>query len=125
MSKGKVVIADDAAFIREVLTHLLSKNDFEVVGQATNGEEAVQLVGALNPDVVIMDIVMPVKSGIQATREILETMPDMKVLACSTENSEGMVSQAIEAGCVDFVAKPFDSKSLLATIESVINGAKD
>ena len=114
------MIADDAAFIREVLSHLLAKQDYEVVGEAANGEEAVAIVNELRPDIVIMDIVMPVKSGIQATKEILETLPEMKILACSTENSEGMVSQAIEAGCIDFVSKPFDSSSLIKTIESVL-----
>jgi two-component system chemotaxis response regulator CheY len=115
-----VVIVDDAAFVREVLHHLLKKNGFDILGEAVNGEEAVRVVRETSPDIVIMDIVMPKMSGIEATKRILSANPSQKVVACSTENSEGMVSQAIEAGCVDFITKPFEGKAVVELLKSII-----
>ncbi|MCB0393536.1 MAG: response regulator [Bdellovibrionales bacterium] len=119
MATTKVVIVDDAAFVREVLSHLLKRNGFEVVGEACDGEEAVEIVLDRNPDLVIMDIVMPKLSGIEATKRILEKNPNQKIIACSTENSEGMVGKAIEAGCVDFISKPFEGKGVIEILTSI------
>ncbi|MES2768535.1 MAG: response regulator [Bdellovibrionota bacterium] len=116
----KVLIVDDAAFVREVLTQILQKHGFEVIGEAQNGTEAVEMAASLKPDLILMDIVMPVKSGIQATEEILKTNPKMPIIACSTEGSEAMISRAIGAGCVDFVVKPFQIDNLIATIKSAL-----
>jgi two-component system chemotaxis response regulator CheY len=119
--QAKVFIADDAAFVREVLSQILSKHGFEVVGEAQNGIEAVEMILKNRPDLVIMDIVMPVKSGIQATEEILKVDPTIPIIACSTEGSEAMVTRAIASGCVDFVEKPFQIDKLIATIKSVLD----
>src|SRR5687768_606571 len=116
----RILIVDDAAFVREVLTQILSKHKFEVVGEAQDGEEAVQKTLELKPDLVIMDIVMPRKSGIQASIEILAVNPQQKILACSTEGSETMVVKALEAGCVDFIVKPFKIENLITTINNVL-----
>ena len=116
----KVLIVDDAAFVREVLTQILEKHGFEVVGEAQNGTEAVEMAISLKPDLILMDIVMPVKSGIQAAEEILKINPKMPIIACSTEGSEAMISRAIGAGCVDFVVKPFQIDNLIATLKSVL-----
>jgi two-component system chemotaxis response regulator CheY len=109
----RVLIVDDAPFIREVLLQLLTHNDFEVVGEAVDGNEAVTLALALKPDLILMDIVMPAKSGIEATIEILAQWPEAVILAFSTENSEHMVMKAMEAGCRDFIAKPFNASELI------------
>jgi two-component system chemotaxis response regulator CheY len=103
----RVMIVDDAAFIREVLAEILVKRGFELVAEAVDGEEAVQKAIQLKPDTIIMDIVMPVKSGLQAAKEILALLPQTKIVACSTEGNETMVLKAIEVGCVDFLIKPF------------------
>lgn len=115
----KILIVDDAAFVREVLTQILVKHNFEVIGEAHDGEEAVQKAKELAPDLIIMDIVMPKKSGIQAAQEILTVNPKQKILACSTEGSETMVVKALEAGCLDFIEKPFKIENLIKTIQSV------
>lgn len=118
----KVVIADDAPFIREVLNAILSRAGHQVVGEAENGEQAVQLSLQKKPDLVIMDIVMPIKSGIQATKEILEQRPQTKILACSTANQEVMLMKAVEAGAHDFIHKPFKGEQILQTISKVFGG---
>jgi len=117
----RVLIVDDAAFVREVLAQILLKHGFEVCGEAQNGAEAVEMAVSKKPDLILMDIVMPLKSGIQAAEEILKINSSMPIIACSTEGSETMVAKAIGAGCVDFVVKPFQIENLIATIKKVLN----
>jgi two-component system chemotaxis response regulator CheY len=121
-----VLIVDDAAFVREVLTQILSRHGFEVAAEAHNGQEAVDIALSRDFDIIMMDIVMPIKSGIQATQEILKQKPDSTIIAFSTEGSESMVMKALEAGCVDFVVKPFQIENLIRTIRSNLakKGAK-
>ncbi len=116
----RVLIVDDAAFVREVLAQILDKHGFAVCGEAQNGAEAIEMAMALKPDLILMDIVMPIKSGIQATEEILKADLKIPIIACSTEGSEAMVAKAIAAGCVDFVVKPFQIDSLINTIKKVL-----
>jgi two-component system chemotaxis response regulator CheY len=117
----RVLIVDDAAFVREVLTQILQKHGFEVCGEAQNGVEAVEMATSKKPDLILMDIVMPIKSGIQATEEILKSNSSIPIIACSTEGGEAMVARAIGAGCVDFVIKPFQIENLIATIKKVLS----
>lgn len=116
----KLVIVDDAPFIREVLRHVFSSSKIEVVGEARDGEEALEVVRATRPDVVIMDIVMPKKSGIDATTEILQEFPDIKIVACSTAGQNSMVARALEAGYCAFVVKPFKAEEVLKAVESAV-----
>ncbi len=95
----KLVIVDDAPFIREVLRHIFEPTEIEIVGEAQDGEEAIYVVNNLLPQVVLMDIVMPKKSGIDATVEILKDHPGIKIIACSTVDQNSMVMRALEAGC--------------------------
>lgn len=116
----RVMIVDDAPFVREVLGQILRTHKFEVVGEAADGEEAVQMASELKPELIIMDIVMPKKSGIQATQEILSLHPSVKIVACSTEGSENIVTKAIEAGCCDFIVKPFEQAQLINTLNKAM-----
>src|SRR4051812_34936523 len=106
----KLVIIDDAPFIREAVRVIALKAGMEFVGEASDGVEAVELVLKKNPDVVLMDMVLPKKNGIDATREILAQRPNTKIVACSTEGQEAMLVRAIDAGCVNFVSKPFKAE---------------
>jgi two-component system chemotaxis response regulator CheY len=112
----KLVIVDDAAFVREILVQIAKRGGYDVVGEAADGEDAVRVVLETKPDLVVMDIVMPKKSGIQATKEILQVLPQLKILACSTEGQESMIMKALEAGCVDYLVKPFEIKTVLNVI---------
>lgn len=116
----KLVIVDDAPFIREVMRHIFSGTEIEVVGEAQDGAEAVEVVKRERPHVVLMDIVMPRKSGIEATQEILKELPDTRVIACSTVDQNSMVMRALEAGCCNYVTKPFTSEDLLKTVRSAV-----
>ncbi len=117
----KLVIVDDAPFIRDVLKHIFSNSDIEVVGEAQDGVEALEVVRAKHPHVVLMDIVMPKKSGIEATQEILKEFPHVRVIACSTIDQSNMVMRALEAGCCNYITKPFKAEDVAQAVRSAAN----
>ena len=112
----KLVIVDDAPFIREVLRHIFNGTEIDVVGEAFDGDAAVSLVKRVVPDVVLMDLVMPNKSGIEATAEILKAEPGVKIIACSTIDQNAMMMRALEAGCCHYLTKPFKSNDVLQAV---------
>lgn len=114
-----LVIVDDAAFIREALKAVAEKENFTVVGEAADGDSAVPLILEKKPDVVILDLVLPNKNGVQVAIEVLEQNATIKILACSTESEKHMVLKALEAGCIDFIAKPFSAVELVKKIRKV------
>lgn len=114
----KLAIVDDAPFIREVLRHIFEGSEVEVVGEAQDGEEAIEVARVLHPDVILMDIVMPRKSGIDATIEILKEFPNTKIIACSTVDQNSMVMRALEAGCCNYIVKPFKSEDVLKAVRN-------
>lgn len=118
------MIVDDATFIREIFKTIAMKQGWIIVGEAENGEQAIKVALETKPDVILMDIVMPKKSGIEATRAILEVMPSTKIVACSTVDQDTVLMRAIEAGCVSYVTKPFKSEELINAINSALNGEK-
>lgn len=122
----KLVIVDDAPFIREVLRHIFAGTEIEVVGEARDGEEAVQVVTQLRPQVVLMDIVMPKKSGIEAAMEIVKELPETRVVACSTVDQNSMVMRALDAGCCNYVVKPFKAEDVLKAVRAAARlGSKE
>ena len=114
----RLVIVDDAPFIREVLRHIFASTEIEVVAEAHDGEEAIEVVRKHSPDVVLMDIVMPRKSGIEATIAILKSQPEIKIIACSTVDQNSMVMRALEAGCCNYITKPFKADDVLKAVRS-------
>ncbi len=114
----KLVIVDDAPFIREVLRHIFASTDIKVIGEAQDGEEAVSLVRSARPDVVLMDIVMPRKSGIEAASEILKELPQTRIVACSTVDQNSMVMRALEAGCCNYITKPFKAEDVVKAVRA-------
>lgn len=119
----RVAIADDAAFIREIIRYLSRQQDFVIVGEADDGEAAIQMALATKPDVILMDMVLPKKSGIEATRAILAVLPETKIIACSTIDQEMILVQALDAGCCDYIAKPFDSDQVGKAIRRAMGAA--
>ncbi|KIL50578.1 chemotaxis protein CheY [Jeotgalibacillus alimentarius] len=117
----KVLVVDDAKFMRMTLKNVLENSTFEVVGEAENGEEAVEKYKSLNPDLVTMDITMPVLDGISAAKEILKEDPRATIIMCSAMGQQKMVIEAIEAGAKDFIVKPFDSNRVVESLSRVIN----
>ncbi|AXI09195.1 two-component system response regulator [Oceanobacillus zhaokaii] len=118
---AKILIADDAKFMRLTLQAMLSKNTHEIIGEAVNGEEAIKLFKELRPELITMDITMPVVNGIDAIKEIMRLDPDANIIVCSAMGQQKVVVEAIEAGAKDFIVKPFDERNVLATISRVLN----
>jgi two-component system, chemotaxis family, chemotaxis protein CheY len=116
----RVLIVDDAAFMRNLLREVLDAAGYQVVGEATHGVEAVQRHRELKPDLTTMDIVMPYKNGIEATREILKSDPAAVVVICSALGQEALVVEAIEAGATDFLVKPFRAEDVLAVVRKAL-----
>ena len=113
---ARVLVVDDAAFMRKMLTDVLGKAGHEVIGEASNGVEAVQQFQALKPDLTTLDITMPEKDGLAALKEILSVEPAAKVVMCSALGQESKVLEAIKAGAKDFVVKPFQPDRVLDAI---------
>ena len=115
-----VLVVDDAAFMRMMIKDILTKNGFNVVGEAENGQIAVQKYKELNPDLVTMDITMPEMDGIQALKSIRETNPNAKVVMCSAMGQQAMVIEAIQAGARDFIVKPFQADRVLEAVNKAL-----
>lgn len=113
----RILIADDAAFMRTILKGILQRNGYEIVGEATNGNEAIRMYANLKPDVVTMDMTMPELSGTDALKEIVKQDPNAKVIMCSAMGQQIMVVEAIQAGAKDFIVKPFSEERILEALE--------
>jgi two-component system chemotaxis response regulator CheY len=117
---AKILITDDAAFMRMQLRDILTKLGHEVVGEAENGLEAVEKHEKLNPDLITMDITMPEMDGIEAVRKIMSTGSDVKIIMCSAMGQQGMVVDAIQAGAKDFIIKPFNAERISEALGKVL-----
>ncbi len=112
----KVLVVDDAAFVRAMLKRLIEDNGFVVSGEAENGEEALRAYRSLKPDLVIMDITMPLMDGLEATKKIVSFDPKAKIVIVSARGEKPMVIKAIEAGAQDFIVKPFEVPRVVKTL---------
>ena len=118
---ARVLIVDDAAFMRMMIKDILTKEGFEIVGEAENGQVAVEIFKEEEPDLVTMDITMPEMDGIEAVKEILKIDPQAKIVMCSAMGQQAMVIDAIQAGAKDFIVKPFDQERVLEAINKALN----
>ncbi len=116
-----VIIADDLKFIKLVLRQLVEKAGFRVVGEASNGEEAVELYQDKRPDVVLMDITMPKMDGLTALKKILELDPEAKIIMCSALGQQSLIVQALQLGAKDFIVKPFREERVITAIKHVLD----
>jgi DNA-binding NarL/FixJ family response regulator len=119
----KILLADDQALFRDGLRILLSTQpDFEVVGEATNGEEALRLAAKLHPHIVLMDMRMPLLDGVEATRRLHETQPDCRVIVLTTFDDDELVFEGLRAGAVGYLLKAVSTPRLLEAIRTVARG---
>lgn len=119
MANG-ILIVDDAAFMRMMIKDILTKNGFEVLGEAENGAKAIEKYKELSPDLVIMDITMPEVDGIEAVKAIKGSHPDAKIIMCSAMGQQGMVIEAIQAGAKDFIVKPFQADRVIEAVKKAL-----
>jgi len=120
MAEKTILLVDDAAIMRMMLKDILTKNGYEVVGEAENGLKAIEKFKELKPGLVIMDITMPEMNGIQATKSIKEIDGNALVVMCSAMGQQSMVIESIQSGARDFIVKPFQPDRVLEAVQKVI-----
>jgi two-component system, chemotaxis family, chemotaxis protein CheY len=118
---ARVLVVDDAAFMRKMVSDALTKGGHEVVGEAGNGVEAVSQYQALKPEVTTLDITMPEKDGLAALKEIIALDPAARVIMCSALGQESKVLESIKAGARDFVVKPFQADRVIEAVGKALN----
>lgn len=116
----RILLVDDAVFMRMMLKDILQKNGYEVVGEAENGAVALEKYKELKPDLVIMDITMPEVDGIQAVKDIKKYDSSANIIMCSAMGQQAMVIEAIQAGAKDFIVKPFQAERVLEAVSKIV-----
>lgn len=116
----RIMVVDDAAFMRMMIKDILCKNGYEVVAEAENGVKAVEKFQEVNPDLTMMDITMPEMDGISALKQIRSINPSAKIIMCSAMGQQAMVIEAIQAGARDFIVKPFQPDRVLEAVRKVV-----
>lgn len=115
-----ILICDDAAFMRMMIKDILTKNGYNIAGEAENGVKAVEKYNETKPDLVLMDITMPEMDGIQALKKIKEADANACVIMCSAMGQQAMVIEAIQSGAKDFIVKPFQAERVLEAVKKVV-----
>jgi len=115
-----ILIVDDAAFMRMMIKDILTKNGYQVVGEAQTGKEAIELYKKLKPDLVTMDITMPEMNGIDAVKAIKSIDPASRIVMCSAMGQQAMVIDAIQAGARDFIVKPFQPNRVIEAVQKAL-----
>ena len=115
-----ILVCDDAAFMRMMIKDILSKNGYNVAGEAENGLVAIEKYKEVSPDLVLMDITMPEMDGIQALKEIKKVDAGAKVIMCSAMGQQAMVIESIQAGAKDFIVKPFQAERVIEAVKKVV-----
>ena len=115
-----ILICDDAAFMRMMIKDILTKNGYNIAGEAENGMVAVDKYKETSPDLVLMDITMPEMDGIQALKKIKEADPNASVIMCSAMGQQAMVIEAIQSGAKDFIVKPFQAERVIEAVKKVV-----
>lgn len=116
----RVLVVDDAAFMRMMIKDILSKNGYEIIGEAENGLKAIEKYQELRPDLTTMDITMPEMDGISAVKQIKKLDPAAKIIMCSAMGQQSMVIDAIQSGARDFIVKPFQPDRVLEAVRKAV-----
>ncbi|GIV16319.1 MAG: chemotaxis protein CheY [Armatimonadota bacterium] len=116
----RILVTDDALFMRVTLKNILTQHGYEVAGEATNGREAVEMYKNLKPDLVTMDITMPEMDGISAVREIKKIDPNARIVMVTAMGQKNLVVEAIQAGAKDFIVKPFQPERVIESVQKLL-----
>ncbi|HMA77338.1 MAG TPA: response regulator [Candidatus Krumholzibacteriaceae bacterium] len=119
--KARILVVDDAIFMRKMITDILEGSGMQVVGESENGSDAVEKYNELKPDLVTMDIIMPGMNGIDAVKKIISNDFNAKIVMCSALGQQALVKDALAAGAQDFLIKPFNPSRVIEVVEKIIN----
>ena len=119
MEKVRVLIIDDLAFMRTAIKTVVEEAGMEVAGEAENGKDGIFLYMKTKPDIVLLDIVMPVMDGVTALQRLIQADPAARIIMCSALGEQSLIVRAIQLGARDFVVKPFQPKRIVSAIRKV------
>lgn len=122
--KSRVLVVDDAIFMRKMISDILEGNGMEIVGEADTGASAVERYKELKPDLVTMDIIMPEMNGIDAVKEIMAIDSQAKIVMCSALGQQALVQEAMGAGAKDFLIKPFNPSRVIEVVTKILSQAQ-
>lgn len=123
--KFRFVVVDDTAFIREIIKNIGESLGGVCVGEGENGREAVSIIKKTLPDLLFLDLVMPLKNGLEVLEELKETWPDLKIVACSTLDQQHIIDEALKKGVHQYLTKPFSKEEVEKVIDKLILARKD
>ncbi|MDD3643471.1 MAG: response regulator [Candidatus Krumholzibacteria bacterium] len=118
--KARVLVVDDAIFMRKMISDILEGHGMEIVGEADNGQLAVEKYKELKPDLVTMDIIMPEMNGIDSVRQIIEADSQARIVMCSALGQQALVQDALAAGAKDFLIKPFNPSRVIEVVTKIL-----
>ena len=116
---SKILIVDDASFMRMMLRNILTSHGYAIVGEPENGKVAIEAYQKLTPDITLIDLIMPEMGGIEAVKKIIEADPKAKIIICSAMGQQALVVEAMQAGARDFIIKPFQPTGVVEAIQKV------
>lgn len=118
--KNRILIVDDSFYMRTMLKNMLTDAGYEVVGEAANGQQALEMTTATNPDLITLDVILPDNTGLDVLKGIREVNPTVKVVMCSAVGQEVIVNEALESGASAYIVKPFSEEKVLEIVSSAL-----
>ena len=115
---SRIMIADDSDSVRLVLKDIVSIGKFELVGEAINGDQAVEKFNALKPDLLLLDLAMPKKDGLTVIKEIKASHPEAKIIVVTAAGDQKIINECLQQGARSYISKPFDFANVISTIKS-------
>lgn len=118
----RILIVDDSFYMRTMLKNMLTDAGYDVVGEAANGQQALEMAVATKPDLITLDVILPDNTGLDVLKGIRQQQPDAKVVMCSAVGQETIVNEAIENGALAYIVKPFSEERVLEIVGSALQG---
>jgi two-component system chemotaxis response regulator CheY len=122
--KNRILIVDDSFYMRTMLKNMLTDAGYDVVGEAANGQQALELATQTKPDLITLDVILPDNTGLDVLKGIRQEQPDVKVVMCSAVGQEVIVNEALESGATAYIVKPFSEEKVLEIVGSALQDSE-
>lgn len=118
--KNRILIVDDSFYMRTMLKNMLTDAGYDVVGEAANGQQAIEMAAATRPDLITLDVILPDNTGLDVLKGIRQDQPEVRIVMCSAVGQEVIVNEALESGAVAYIVKPFSEEKVLEIVSSAL-----
>ncbi|MCR5886499.1 response regulator [Hymenobacter sp. J193] len=118
--KNRILIVDDSFYMRTMLKNMLTDAGYEVVGEAANGQQALEMATATRPDLITLDVILPDNTGLDVLKGIRQEQPEVRIVMCSAVGQEVIVNEALESGAVAYIVKPFSEEKVLEIVSTAL-----